>query len=304
MLTGIHFLLTYTCNYECDHCFVYCSPRAEGTFTMKQIRKVLEEGRRIGTVDWIYYEGGEPMLYYPVLVVALKAARDMGFKTGVVSNGYFATCEEDAELWLRPLVDVGIADISISDDTFHGGEEQREDTSAKRALAAARKVGAPVASICIEEPTVETGGNSRSGKGAPVVGGGALFKGRAAEKLTPGLPRRGFKELRECPHEELEKPERVHVDSLGNVHLCQGVSMGNMWKTPLSALVKGYDPQAHPICGPLLKGGPALLAAEYGVEHEDHYVDECHMCFLVRRALMERFPEYLTPPQVYGFEEE
>ena len=30
MLTGIHFILTYTCNFECDHCFLYCSPKSKG----------------------------------------------------------------------------------------------------------------------------------------------------------------------------------------------------------------------------------------------------------------------------------
>ena len=43
MLTGIHFLLTYTCNFECDHCFLFCGPREEGTFTLNQIEKVLDE---------------------------------------------------------------------------------------------------------------------------------------------------------------------------------------------------------------------------------------------------------------------
>ena len=37
MLNGIHFLLTYMCNSECDHCFLYSDPRAKGTFTLKQI---------------------------------------------------------------------------------------------------------------------------------------------------------------------------------------------------------------------------------------------------------------------------
>ncbi len=44
MLTGIHFLLTYQCNFECDHCFLYCAPHAKGTFTLDQLRKVLVPG--------------------------------------------------------------------------------------------------------------------------------------------------------------------------------------------------------------------------------------------------------------------
>lgn len=76
--------------------------------------------------------------------------------------------------------------------------------------------------------------------------------------------------------------------------------MGNMWETPLSMLVKNYDADSHAICGPLLRGGPALLAKEYGVEHEDEYVDECHFCYLLRLALIDRFPQVLAPRQVYG----
>lgn len=34
MLTGIHILLTYTCTRECDHCFLHCGPKQEGTFTL------------------------------------------------------------------------------------------------------------------------------------------------------------------------------------------------------------------------------------------------------------------------------
>jgi len=300
MLTGIHFLLTYACNYECDHCFLYCGPHSQGTFMLAQVKNVLAEATKIGTVTEVYFEGGEAFLYYPLLVESVRAARAMGFEVGIVTNGYWATSTEDAVLWLKPLDEAGLSSITMSDDSFHGGEG--EDSPAKAATFAARQLGMPASSICIEEPTVETTEDERGSKGAPVIGGGAMFRGRAVEKLTEGLPRRRWDELTECRQEELEDPERVHVDSFGNVHLCQGLSMGNMWETPLSELVKRHDAGSHPICGPLLRGGPALLAREYGIEHEDGYVDECHFCYVVRRALLDRFPRYLTPRQVYGLE--
>ena len=109
--------------------------------------------------------------------------------------------------------------------------------------------------------------------------------------------------MKECPHEELEHPGRVHLDAYGNVHICQGISMGNAWQTPLSELVRDYDAGLHPICGPLVRGGPAALAGEYNVDHEAGYVDECHFCYAVRTALLERFPDYLAPRQVYGLEQ-
>jgi hypothetical protein len=300
MLTGIHVLLTYACNFECDHCFLYAGPNAKGTFTISQIRQLLDEASKIGTVEIIYFEGGESFLYYPIMLEGIRIARDKGFKTGVVTNGYYGESVEDAEIWLRPLRELGIDRISISDDSFH--YEDGDNSQAKRAIAAAEDLGLPVNSICIEKPVVEENEDDGSDKGEPVIGGGARFRGRAVEKLAEGLPKRSWKEFTECPDEDLENPKRVHVDSYGNVHLCQGLSMGNMWETPLSVLVENYHADSHPIAGPLAKGGPALLAKEYEVEHADEYVDACHLCFALRVALIDRFPQYLAPRQVYGLD--
>jgi len=302
MLTGLHFLLTYMCNLECDHCFVYSSPNAKGTFTLKQIEKVLEEAVKIGTIKWIYFEGGEPFLFYPIMIEGIRIANKMGFKTGVVTNGYYGTSKEDAEVWFKPLKEEGVSDLSISDDLFHNEDEK--DNPAKRALQAAKKLEIPLNSICIEKPTIEAPLNREQNKGAPVVAGGAMFKGRAVEKLVEGLPQRNWKEFTECPYEDLMEPERVHLDAYGNVHICQGLSMGNMWKTPLSDIVKNYNADSHPICAPLIRGGPALLAKEYNVEHKETYVDACHFCYILRLSLIDKFPRYLAPKQVYGMTNE
>ena len=297
MLTGIHFLLTYTCNWECDHCFLFCSPRSEGTFTLAQLTEILDDAKRIPTLEWVYFEGGEPTLYSPLLVEGVRIAREKGFRTGIVTNAYWATCVKDAELWLRPFAELGLKDLGLSDDEFH---YEDEETPAQRARIAAEELGMPATTICIEQPTVERTGE----KGAPVVGGGGMLRGRAAVKLTEGLPTRPAEELDRCPYEDLERPGRVHLDPFGHVHLCQGLSLGNFFKTPLSELVATYDAAEHPICGPLVRGGPVELAREYGVEVGERFADECHYCYLVRKALRERFPAYLAPPLVYGLEEE
>jgi hypothetical protein len=300
MLTGVHFLLTYRCNFECDHCFLYCGPHAQGTFTLEQLRRVYDEIEKMGTVEWVYFEGGEPFLYYPLMLKGLEMARDSGLKTGVVTNAYWATAVEDAGLWLNPVSALDVSDLSLSDDEFHSGEE--EESLAKAALAAAKKLGMPVDTICIEKPVIELGGSGDLEKGAPVVGGGVRLRGRAVDKLAEGLPRRRWEEFNECPCEDLANPKRIHLDSYGNVHICQGLSMGNMWEIPLSVIDEKYDPAAHPVCDPLLKGGPALLSQEYSVDHENTFVDACHFCYLVRLSLIEKFPQYLAPRQVYGLE--
>ncbi|MCK4723487.1 MAG: radical SAM protein, partial [Dehalococcoidia bacterium] len=79
---------------------MYSGPDAKGTFTLSQMRQVLDELIKIGTIEIVYFEGGEPFLFYPLMVEGIRIARDVGFKTGVVTNSYWATSEEDAELWL------------------------------------------------------------------------------------------------------------------------------------------------------------------------------------------------------------
>ncbi len=297
MLTGIHILLTYQCTSECDHCFLHCGPTRQGTFTLEQLRALIRQAQDLGTVRTVYFEGGEPFLYYPILLEGMRLARAAGFELGLVTNAYWANSLQDAFQWLSSFVELGLSDLSISDDDFHRADEH--DRRAEFACLAALLLGIPFDTICIERPGKVVSIDPME-RGKPVTGGGVLFKGRAAEKLTADLPLRPLAGLTTCPHEDLLAPERVHVDAYGNVHLCQGISMGNIWRLPLAELVRSYDGTKHPIAGPLLRGGPQALVQETGVQIGAAFVDECHACYLARKALLQHFPSELAPKEVYG----
>ena len=299
-LNGIHFLLTYSCNYECDHCFLYCGPKSKGTLSLNQIELILNEASKIDSVEWIYFEGGEAFLFYPIMLEGMRFAKKKGFKIGLVTNSYWATSVKDAEVWLKPIREIGIESMEVSNDLFHF--DDKFDNFAKNARIAAENLGIPITSITIETPTVKEGIDKEHDKGRPVIGGGAMFRGRAVEKLIDGLPTRLWYQLTSCPYEDLVDLGRVHIDPFGNVQICQGLSIGNAFKTPLSKMIAEYKGDNHPICTSLIKGGPAELANRYGLEHEDSYVDECHMCFKMRLKLIDKFPEFLCPKQVYGLE--
>ncbi len=295
MLKGLHFLLTYKCLYECDHCFLYCGSNMEGTFTIEQVEKAIVQGIEAG-IGSICIEGGEPFLFYPLMLETLRVAKKLNLRRSIVTNCYWANSERDAELWLGPLVEIGIDDLSVSNDEFHSDDP--ESSPATIAYKVAKKLGMPADSICISKPVVVIKGKGR--KGEPVIGGDVVFKGRAVDKLTKGLPRRKFDCFTECTQENLEDPGRVHLDPFGEVMVCQGLSIGNIWKKPLAQIMAEYEPRKHPIIGPLLKGGPAELARVYGLPEGDSYVSECHLCYLIRKKLIDQFPEYLCPRQVYG----
>jgi MoaA/NifB/PqqE/SkfB family radical SAM enzyme len=140
-INELDLLLTYKCNLECDHCFVFGSPDAGGVMKISDIREILEEAKKIRSIDWIYIEGGEPVLYYPILLWGLREAKKLGFKTGFITNAYWATSIEDAKEWLKPIAEIGISNAIISDDLFHYGKE--EENLSKYAYQAAKELGSP-----------------------------------------------------------------------------------------------------------------------------------------------------------------
>ena len=104
----------------------------------------------------------------------------------------------------------------------------------------------------------------------------------------------------DCPHENLRDPGRVHIDPFGNMHICQGISIGNIFSLSISELCNNFNPNNHPIISPLLNGGPVQLAEQYNIPHQDTYADACHMCYEIRKSLRGMFPDILLPDQMYG----
>lgn len=260
MITAVHFLLTYTCNFACDHCFLFCGPHSDGVFTLNRLRHAFAQIRELEAVDSVFFEGGEPFLFYPLMLEGIRMARKQGLGVGVVTNSYWATALEDAVLWLKPMKELGLSNISLSDDEYHFGE--RDPSPAKTASNAAQTLGLPAGTIRIGD-----------------LQEGLMVRGRAVEHVTAEMPRRSWDELTECPYEDLAEPKRVHLDPFCHVHICQGLCMGNTNDKSVKALDTDYDANNHPVCGPLLKGGPALLTETFGVDHDEQYVDECHLCY-------------------------
>jgi hypothetical protein len=295
ILSGLHLLLTYQCNFECDHCFVWGSPSQNGTLSLKQVQHILDQAQELGTVEWIYFEGGEPFLYYPILLQGVRTAADMGFQVGIVSNTYWATEEEDAMEWLKPLAGL-VQDLSISSDLYHWDEKLSRQT--RNARAAAGRLGIPVDIISIA--AIESEDAAGVVGQLPAGETGVMFRGRAAEKLAGRAPRQPWEAFSACPHEDLREPGRIHVDALGNLHVCHGISVGNLFRASLSQICRSYAPETHPVVGPLLAGGPAELIRRYNLPASEGYADACHACDAVRRALRPRFPDTLAPDQIYG----
>ena len=292
-LTGLHLLLTYQCTFECDHCFVWGSPWQTGTMSIDIVRRILRQAKDTPTVEWIYFEGGEPFLYYQTMLAGIDEALDMGFRVGIVTNGYWATSEEDAMLYLTPLAGK-IQDLSISSDLFHYSEKVSQQSIYITQIA--ERLNLPLGVISIEQPefpAVSTVGQ------LPPESVSIMYRGRAADKLASKALQYPSKVFTSCPYENLTDPGRVHIDPLGNLHICQGISLGNLFTITLKDICDQYEPDSHPIIGPLLNGGPYHLANKYYIPINKVYADACHLCYETRKLLRDQFPDILLPDQMY-----
>jgi len=283
-LTGIHFLLTYRCSAACDHCFVWGSPEQSGVMSADDIDAYLIGASDLGTITSAAIEGGEPFVYYDELLAAVEVCHRHGLPVDVLSNCFWARSEQDAENALVPLVRAGLTKLLTSTDVFHTVyvPSERVDT----AIAVAERLGIGTGKMVSRIESV-------------------MFRGRAAHALAPKDTREGvaWQECPTCPKEALASPRRVHLDRHGNLHACQGISIGNAASQSIADVARAYDPEAHPIVGALLRGGPtqlARMAMEDGFSPEERYVDACHLCYESRRALRPRHPRELGPDEMYG----
>jgi hypothetical protein len=298
MLSTIHILLTYKCPLRCDHCYVFGGPKNTGQFTGSEINQLLDQAQEARTVEWIVFDGGEPFLCHPLLLQSLHKAQKLGFRVAVITNGFFARSEASAGRYLRPLAKLKIDRIYLSVDMFH--YHPPVSSPAWRAGQVAMRLGLPIVYEDVNFPGEQESSSPQSGEAVGQSTSRLLMVGRAAEKLAGQIPGADRAALAYCPNSSLASLDRLFIDALGNVQVCPGLSIGNIWYKPLSEIVGQYKPEDHPICSRLILGGPALLSATYNIRIEKEIVDGCHLCYLTRRALLDRFPNFLAPHQVYG----
>lgn len=265
--------------------------------TLGQLQAVIDQAAAAGCKT-VYFEGGEPLLAYPVVLAAARHARAAGLTVGVVTNCFWAASLDDALVWLTPFAELGLADLALSSYAYFT-ESLEDETRLRNAVGAAQRLGLPLGVLEVGAPA------ALDDLGVPCGAPGAImFKGRAAQVLARGEHlRRPPDTLVTCPYEDFADPGRCHVGRDGNLMPCQGISVGDLWQRPLTEILATYDPAALPVVRELAAGGPWALAQACGLEPaRPLYADECHLCYELRTRLRAagRHLDVLTPEQCYG----
>jgi len=281
-LTGVHFLMTYSCSAECEHCFVWCSPRRGGRITVQQIDAFLDELAQAPQVKTLCGEGGEPFLFLRELMHLVREGTTRGYQVSALTNAFWAVSDDAARRTLGRLRDGGLVSLGISTDCWHARSVPPERVD--RALRICEEMGIKSSKMVTELREV-------------------MFRGHAAARLTAcASETMPWRELAQCGKETLAEPGRVHCDRYGGLHLCQGLRIADP-AGGLARAIHGYEPSHHPVVRLLTEGGPRRLAEE-AIEHgfvpRDSYAGGCHLCYEARKFLRSCWPELLGPDEMYG----
>ena len=265
--------------------------------TLAQLRSVIDQAATAGC-SMVYFEGGEPMLAYPVVLAAARHARAAGLEIGVVSNCFWAESPDDALVWLTPFAELGVADFSLSSYAYFT-ERLEDETHLRNAVIAAQRLGLPLAVLEVGAPAALADLGVACGEPSAI-----MYKGRASEALASGERlTRPPDTLTSCPFEDFADAGRCHVGCDGSLMPCQGISIGNLWRRPLADILATYEAASLPVVREIAAGGPWELARVVGLEPaRPLYADECHLCYELRGRLRAagRHLDVLAPDQCYG----
>ena len=91
------------CNFSCNNCLRYDEPMPIGyKLSVEQLKICLSDCRKLETIEWIHFTGGEPTLWTEGkldLVDLLIEISKAGFDSGFTTNGsYFVDYRKCSEL--------------------------------------------------------------------------------------------------------------------------------------------------------------------------------------------------------------
>ncbi|KPJ73591.1 hypothetical protein AMJ52_03485 [candidate division TA06 bacterium DG_78] len=262
--------------------------------------------------------GGEPFLYFEELHNYLRKAKELNIlQRWVITNGYWAETRTVAEEKLSTLKEFGLTCITFSVDAFH--QEYIPLDIVKTALVAATQLDfdtIAVDSYYIVSKDYDNAYNKITTKiidnlnGLPEVHFFQYpisFEGRAADYLTEDMQLQteipsGRCQLPRWLGGDCKNPHTVEIDCEGNVTLCPGICIGNAKEKSITEVLENYDYRDHPIMRIVVEEGPIgllQLAVGKGYKKNKNFVNECHLCYEVRRFLRTVYPQYLMPAGCY-----
>jgi len=302
---------TTACPLRCSFC---CHPIEDyGALKMRK-EDVIDWVRQAGEIEalgLVVFTGGEPFLYQRELAEILGATRREGLELRIVTSAYWAPTMDDALAVLRPLVQAGLSELSVSTDPTH--QEHVPASYAQNAARAALELGlvAEIASVFWRqgeriEDTVDVPEGARKTCGLVAPIGRAKDAGITAETYAfEGDERFGpcgnppFLDVTVYPDGE------VYPCCAGGFQVEAGLSCGNLHRERLADVVSRMRDNRYirQVIGVGLRAMYEVARLKFPEIHArlpryENIAGVCELCAIIHRdaeimAMLEPVQEYL-----------
>ncbi|MBU1244981.1 4Fe-4S cluster-binding domain-containing protein [Myxococcota bacterium] len=272
--------LTDRCTNACPHCFSSCSPAGRAVVPFALVRKWIHH-MSVVAAKRIVFTGGEPFLYFPMLRNLVHEAATRNLWPAVWTNGYWITGTEEFRLTLRYMADVGLKQLILSDDPYHGATPFSAFADQLAPLAAELGVDLRWARI---EPKNPSAPPDYLFADHHVLAGPLMFRGRAAKECTAHQMRWSLADFDACPFLSFESPKSLFIDVRGFLNICPGFPLADLKVVSLKKFFTDFELEKHSVAHAIATGGPARLAGQLSVTDEDGFADFCHACWVLRHG--------------------
>src|SRR5690242_4096278 len=106
-------LASYNCTAACKHCCFDSHPGIKDRLSLDEIIKFIDDAKSLETIKLVAFSGGECFLLGNDLDIAVEHASNLRLATRCVTNGYWATSEDDAFTRLERLKKAGLREINF-----------------------------------------------------------------------------------------------------------------------------------------------------------------------------------------------
>lgn len=318
-LSGIIFITTYNCNADCKHCF-FDTQTAQHYLSPDIIDRVYADESITKHMFWNHLSGGEVFLQPEKLYEIIRTIRKYFTKDiGMSTNGFWAKTPEIAQKRVQELLEAGISGIAVSADTFH--EEYIDTHSVAHAIAAVSTSGLQnhsyiMGARCAEDMLNAMAYNVLTDKltnkvqasyTMPLAPTTIRSIGKGSSVAIPkkeNMPQGICSNLCEClgargPY----NPSMVWVDVYGNVMVCYGIIIGNVYETDFAQIIREYKTFDFPLLHIIAEKGPHALieiAKKEGIPCDAlKFYDECDVCYTLRKLLLKYYSKELGPRECY-----
>lgn len=117
--TALNVLITNWCNAKCDHCCMNAGPTRHDKLDFAAIKKAISELHAQHTLRLVVFAGGEPTIERATLSQSIRFCSELGIRTRLVTNAFWAKSAAAAFRYLKELRADGLVEINVSCDDYH-----------------------------------------------------------------------------------------------------------------------------------------------------------------------------------------